>query len=234
MDYSDITTVIPTLNEGRSLKVLIPLLLGRYPGIRVLVVDDGSTDGTKRVVSGFASRGSQVAFLDRKAKGLKKGLTGSMADGLMASRTKYVVFMDGDLQHPVEVLGRIAAELKRGNEIVVATRHKFMNRILYRRVISDVSTALGLAVLGAQGSKTSRDIFSGYFGLRRDFAAGKLKENRQRFVGEGYKFLFDLLKSTKRGEASLAEVSYLFKTRKYGSSKASLKQGIALAKSFLS
>ena len=57
--------------------------------------------------------------------------------------------------------------------------------------------------------------------------------NRKRFVGYGYKFLFDLLKSTSLSEVRKAEIPYTFKARRYGLSKATFKQGVALLMSFV-
>ena len=234
LNYSQFSVVIPTLNEGKSIKVLISILLRSYPKIHITVVDDGSVDNTKTIVLGFAAKNSRISFIDRHSKGLTKGLTGSMIDGLRASNTKYVIFMDGDLQHPITVVGKIATQLGLGNEIVIATRKEFFNKILYRQIISSLFLKVGNVTLAIQRATKSSDAFSGFFGVKREFAMHQLERNKHRFVPEGYKFLFDLLKSTPKGVVKTSEISYLFRTRKYGSSKASLKQGVALIKSFLS
>lgn len=234
MGYSDFTLVIPTFNEEGTIGTLIRKVLAGYRGIKITVVDDGSTDSTKAIVEGLSlrNRGS-VRFYDRKKLGRERGLANSMIDGLFGSRTKYVIFMDGDMQHPVHALAGIMSGLRKGGKIVVASRQKIYNPILYRHVISTVLTLMGTAILKAGGRATSSDIFSGYFGLEGGYARRKVKRNRGRFVGEGYKFLFDLLKSTPEGEVEIREVPYTFKARRHGSSKATLRQGVALIKSFV-
>jgi dolichol-phosphate mannosyltransferase len=234
MGYSDFTLVIPTFNEEGTIGMLIHKVLAEYRGIKITVVDDGSTDSTKAIVEGLSLRnGSSVRFYDRKKLGRERGLANSMIDGLLISKTKYVIFMDGDMQHPVHALARIMSDLRDGSRIVVASRQKTYNPILYRHVISTVLTLMGTAILKAGGRATSSDIFSGYFGLETAYARRKVAQNRRRFVGEGYKFLFDLLKSTSAGEVDIREVPYTLRARKHGSSKATLRQGMALIKSFV-
>jgi dolichol-phosphate mannosyltransferase len=235
MEYADFTLVIPTLNEEGTIGVLIGRVLSQYQGVKIIVVDDGSADRTKSIVERLARRNrGRVRFYDRRELGRTRGLANSMIDGLLLSRTKYVVFMDGDMQHPTHVLPKIMSNLKGGGKIVVATRQKVYNPIPYRHAISAVLTAVGTAVLKANGRATSSDIFSGYFGLEATYARRKVKESRRRFVGEGYKFLFDLLKSTPADEVRVTEVPYTFRARRHGSSKATLKQGVALLRSFAS
>ncbi len=232
MQYKDITVVIPTINEEGSIGTLIKRLLTLYNGIRIAVIDDGSSDGTLQIAKAFSRKEENVHVYDRKALGLKKGLEYSMIDGMRFSKTRYVVFIDGDLQHPPEGIKRIAAELSKGSSIAIAVRAYGYNTLLHRTIISSVLSAIGIMVLRMQGSATSRDIFSGYFGVEKSYAEKILKHNKKRFVGEGYKFLFDLLKCIPTGETTMAEIPYRFKERQFGSSKAAVSQGIALLRSY--
>ncbi len=232
--YGDITVIIPTINEEGTIGLLVRRLLSMYPQIKVIVVDDGSTDGTKQKIATLASKSRGVSLYDRKALELPKGLAYSMMDGVRIARTKYVVFMDGDLQHPPKVVGSIVRRLRDGYPISIAVRAKTYNPVLYRAIISSVLSVIGRSVLWAEGKASSRDIFSGYFGVDAAYARGVMKRDRKRFVGEGYKFLFDLLKCVPKGDARIAEVPYLFVVRRFGSSKADVKAVIELMKSYLS
>jgi dolichol-phosphate mannosyltransferase len=232
--YEDITVVIPTLNEQKTIGKLITRLLVLYNGANILVVDDGSTDDTQKIVLRFAKAGKHVRLLDRHRSGKPPGLTYSMIDGLMHSSTKYTMFIDGDLQHPPEIIKSIVESLRSGDTIAIAVRGRNYNPILYRRIISMMSIAFGNAILYISGKASSSDIMSGYFGIETEYAVKTVKENRHRFIGDGYKFLFDILKCTSRSSARISEVQYRFKERMYGSSKASMRQGIALLQSYFS
>lgn len=230
MDYKDFTVVLPTLNEAGTIGTLIRYLRSHYKGISVTVADDGSTDGTKRIAESFG----RVKFLDRKKMHLQKGLAASVIDGINGSRTRFVIVMDADLQHPPKEIARIAAQLAAGCDLSVASRASAVGWELDRKIISKLLIYLGYFVLLAQGSTTCGDIFSGYFGLRRDLFVKTYAGNRERFVVDGYKILFDFIKCIRRGSIKVGDVPFDFQIRKMGKSKAGMKQGFAVLHSFFS
>ena len=233
MPYNDTTLVIPTLNEKETLPILIKKVLGSYDGINILVVDDGSKDGTLESMKKFTSN-RRVNVLDRKKLGKKPGLTASILDGIMKSSTRYVIVMDADLQHPAKKISKIHDDLAKGYKLVVAVREQVMDWPLYRKIISRSLSGIGYVILFANGKKVTADIFSGFFGIDRKTAASIISREKVRFVGEGYKFLFDLLKSIDtKDEIAISEVKYSFGNRKFGESKAGAKQVMALFKSYV-
>ncbi len=233
MGYEDVTVVLPTLNEEENIGRIIRILQSSYEGIRVMVSDDGSKDKTRAIVMGISKRDRNVALLDR-SKERVKGLTASAVDGIKRSKTKYVVVMDADLQHPPEKIRDIVARLRKKYLVVVATRKSVKDWEMYRKVVSKFLITIGYAVLVARGKETCSDIFSGYFGVDRKFFVDIERKNRGSFVGEGYKILFDLLKCIDKDSVDVAEVGYVFNSREAGESKAGTKQVIALLKSFSS
>jgi dolichol-phosphate mannosyltransferase len=232
--YEDTTIILPTINEGSNIKKMITILLKKYPGIRILVVDDGSTDSTREDVKRIARAHKNVRLFDRKARGLQKGLTNSVIDGMKFANTRFAIAMDADFQHPIDKIGQVKRELDRGNKLVVAVRASVPGWELYRKIISKFFIYFGYIILEIGGKARCRDIFSGYFGVERKFFLNILSKNRRRFMGEGYKVLFDFLKCIDRGSIEIREVPYVFHVRMAGTSKASLKQGVALFKSFFS
>ncbi|MGC8710153.1 MAG: glycosyltransferase [Candidatus Micrarchaeia archaeon] len=231
MDYKDITVVLPTLNEKKTIGKLISAILNRYKGINIIVVDDSSTDGTIAVVNGIMSRDKHVRLLERKGK--KAGLTAAIIDGIMMCRTRYVIVMDADMQHPYQEIINIKKKFEQGYELVVAVRESVKNWEFYRKLISRSLIYLGYTVLLANGKARCSDIFSGYFGIKRDLFEKVFEANRGRFVMEGYKVLFDTLKCIDHKSVRIGEVPYHFHIREYGESKAGVKVGIALFKSFV-
>jgi len=230
--FEEITVVLPTLNEKETIGKLINTILKNYPKIKIIVADDNSTDGTINIVKRISSKERNVRLLERK--GRKKGLTASVIDGIYASKTKYVIVMDADMQHPFEVIKEIKKKFDEGYNLVVATRASVKNWALHRKIISRLLIYIGYLVLYLEGSARCEDIFSGYFGIKKELFENVYKANKKRFVGEGYKILFDFLKCIKSKDARIAEVPYIFHVRGGGSSKAGLKHGIALFKSFFS
>jgi dolichol-phosphate mannosyltransferase len=233
-DYKEFTIVIPTLNEKLTIREVIRYVTRNYPGVSVLVMDDGSTDGTKSTVRELSKIDRRVRLIDRKALGASKGLTASVVDGIVRSGTKYVIVMDADMQHSPGKIEDIAKELTNGNDLAVANRAKITDWAPYRKIISRVFMYCGKIILFIRAKETCVDIFSGFFGIRRDLFVSVYEKNKHRFVGEGYKVLFDFLKCVDRGTLKIKNVPFVFRIREFGKSKAGYKQGMALVKSFLS
>lgn len=232
-DYSEFTVVLPTLNEEKTIGEMLRRTLRSYDGCSIIVVDDGSDDLTSDIVKGFVKQNRRVKLFDRSIVGLERGLTASVVYGIVKSRTKYVIVIDADLQHPPEKIKDIAGKLSSGYDLAVANRAKVTDWAVYRKIISRAFMYAGKIILFAEAKETCVDIFSGFFGMKRDVFLSVYRKNRHRFVGEGYKVLFDFLKCIDRGTLRIGNVPFVFNTRRFGSSKASIGQGMALLKSFV-
>jgi dolichol-phosphate mannosyltransferase len=210
--FDDTTVIIPTLNEALNIGRLVKLLRKLYPGIRIIVADDGSRDDTLKI-----ARSAGAAVVDRKAE-KTKGITASVVDAAKAAKTEFFVVIDADFQHPPEKIKDIIAKLREGNKVVVAVREKIDSKwSMSRKFISKSATMLGrLKLLGRKFSGT--DIMSGFFGCNREYFLEVYGKNQKRFVHEGFKVLFDLLKCMPK-DAPVGEVGYYFGTRSHGNSK---------------
>ncbi len=232
--YDDLTLILPTLNEVDTAPLIIKSAIRRFPGISITVVDDGSRDGTVDAVKKVSRHNGSIAIIRRDRKGLPKGLTASIIDGIAASRTRYVAVMDADMQHPIGKLYDVERWLSDGYQLVVCSRSSVRGWPLDRKIISKLLSSLGYLVLIVRGKKRCADIFSGYFGIDKKAVYGIIAKNRGRFVDNGYKFLFDLLKCIDSGgEVKIRDVPYEFGNRKFGASKAGAVQVVALLRAFL-
>ncbi|MEK6954509.1 MAG: glycosyltransferase [Candidatus Micrarchaeota archaeon] len=217
VNYQDTTVIVPTLNERKNIGILVRRLFFLYPKIRVLVVDDGSRDGTIESVKSLARRNPNLRLLDR-TQAMIHGLTASVIDGLLACTTRFSTVMDGDMQHPPEKVGEIVGLLRGNAEIVVGVRKgEIKGWALHRRLISNAATLLGKLRLLFSG-KDAADVLSGFFGIRSALAKKIIEKGRGRFEERGYKVLFDILKQVS-SETKLSEVGYRFGMRQGGSSK---------------
>ena len=63
-NFSDVTVIIPTLNEQRTIPELLSLLTEFYPGLNVIISDDGSKDGTQQIIKEFSLKNSNIQLLD--------------------------------------------------------------------------------------------------------------------------------------------------------------------------
>ncbi|MBI2663982.1 glycosyltransferase [Candidatus Woesearchaeota archaeon] len=217
MNYADTTVIIPTLNEAKSVGELIKIIKSSYKGITIIVADDGSGDGTKEIV-----RKLDAKLLDRTNASVH-GLTASVVDAAKTAETRFIIVIDGDLQHPPEKIREIAAMLREGNDVVIGTRAKVAGKWpLQRKIMSAAATGLARIRL----MRNIKDPMSGYFGIKAEL----FKEKR--FEEKGYKVLFDLLKQLPN--ARIANVYYTFGERAAGKSKIGGKQIISFLKAIFS
>jgi len=207
----EVSIVLATLNERANLPVLVESIHSQtLPTHEIVVVDDGSTDGTRELLSLLSLRDSSVRpiFNDRP-----QTLTPAQCQGIAATRGEFVVIMDSDLQHPPRAIPDLVRKLEQGNDLVVATRYgvgaSVGSRAYNRAIISRCAEIL--AKLLVPGARRTSDPISGFFAFRRDAYRPVNPKYR------GYKLVLFLLSEcrTKR----VAEVSYHFCSRTNGSSK---------------
>lgn len=234
MDYSKVTVIIPTLNEEKHIAKLVGLIERFYPGVNVIISDDGSKDKTQEIVKRLHLRNPKITLLDRSDKKVH-GLAASVVDGAKIAKTKHIVVMDGDLQHPPEKIANIVKELKTFDVVVGTRTGGFLPDkmtiyeipvCLYRFAMSRIAKALASFRLLLNGIKC-KDPMSGFFGVKTKIIKNMDESN---FELEGYKVLFDLIKHLSYG-AKLGKAYYIFGIRKGGDSKMGIKHMIIFFRS---
>src|SRR5512140_1168333 len=145
----DLSVIVPTRNESGNIDVLLTRIENAFGGssnlgarLEVIFVDD-STDNTPQTVEEAIARfpDLHVRLIHRPPEKRSDGLGGAVTTGLAAARSEYACVMDGDLQHPPEMvplLLRTARE--RQADLVVATRRSVKSEVtglnLARNMIS--------------------------------------------------------------------------------------------------
>jgi glycosyltransferase involved in cell wall biosynthesis len=118
-----LTVVIPILNEGRSIVALetrlTPALDGTGRSWNVLFVDDGSTDATLSVIRSLHDRDPRYGAISL-SRNFGKEI--AVAAGLRNATGDGVILMDGDLQHPPEIIGQFVEEWDKGTDVVYGRR----------------------------------------------------------------------------------------------------------------
>lgn len=111
---SEVTVVIPAKNEAASIGIVLRELEETLPGIRVIVVDDGSTDETGRIAKGLGAIVIENPY--------SKGNGAAVKSGVSEVTTPYIVLMDADGQHEPRKVRLLLDELGRGADLVVGSR----------------------------------------------------------------------------------------------------------------
>lgn len=223
------TVIIPTLNERGNVGRLIKRLLRLYKGIKIIVVDDDSVDGTKSEVKRISRYNHNVLFLAKPNNSIK-GITSSILYGLKKTKTERIVVMDADLQHPTNKVSKIYEGLNR-YMIVVGVRTSVKGWGIYRKVVSIVISKFVVIIFKIKGYKTSKDLMSGFFGIRTKDFKKLVSQHRKRYVMEGYKVFLDTLKLIDKN-TPLLEIPYkTFHKRKRGISKTNARVIINIIRS---
>jgi dolichol-phosphate mannosyltransferase len=218
-----LSLVIPTYKERDNIKnvvrILSQLLDECIPGdYELIVVDDDSPDRTWEVAESLTREYRQLRVMRRQNE---RGLSSAVIRGWQAARGSVLGVIDGDLQHPPEVLTQLLRAIQKGTDMAVASRHVDGGGVsswsFVRRFLSRGAQLLGLIILPDVLSRVS-DPMSGYFMVRRNSIAGVTLNP------VGYKILLEVIGRGKIGE--IAEVGYVFSERVQGESKVTSKQYI--------
>ncbi len=152
--------VIPAYNEARHLPVLLRRIQKVHPLNQVLVVDDGSEDGTAEVARRAGARVLQNPRNRGKGFSLYQGFQEALQQGYDA-----VITLDADLQHPPESIPAFVAKAREGYHVVVGSRFHDMRGMPLDRYLTNKTTTLVLSLLAGQRLE---DTQSGYRLIRRE------------------------------------------------------------------
>jgi dolichol-phosphate mannosyltransferase len=211
----DVLIVIPTYNERANLRELVEGIRTHAPEADVLVVDDGSPDGTSAFAKELGATLGRVDVLDRPGRG---GIGGAYRDGFrvgMQRGYRRFVSMDADLSHGPEYLPALIAATTDA-DLAVGSRYlqgvSVVNWTLTRLALSVGANAYARAVTGMP----VRDCTSGFQCFRREvLEAIGVDHLRLR----DYAFLIEFKYRAFRHGFRLTEVPIIFVERREGESK---------------
>ena len=207
--------VIPTFNERENLPILVSQLM-QLPGVRVLVVDDGSPDGTGDVADSLATQfQGRVDVLHRTGRG---GLGSAYIEGMqraLLSGADLVAQMDADLSHDVNYLPQLIAATEHA-DLAIGSRYVpgggVSNWPIHRRLLSRFANVYVRVVTGLR----IEDATAGYRCWRR---ATLLAVPLTNLASSGYSFQVEMAWETVQRGMHVVEVPIVFVERAKGRSK---------------
>jgi dolichol-phosphate mannosyltransferase len=218
MDGS-VWVILPTYEEVANLAAVVGGVRAAVAEARVLVVDDGSRDGTAELADELAAADPLVRVLHRPGKaGLGRAYTAGF-DAALAEGAELVIEMDADLSHDPADLPRLIAAAGEA-DLVLGSRYApgggIENWGLERHVLSRAGCSYARRVLGVE----VRDLTGGF----KCFRAAALKAIDYASAGaEGYVFQVELTWRVLRAGLTVAEVPIRFRERRLGRSKMSAR-----------
>lgn len=210
--------IIPTYNERDNLPGLVPLVLEQDDRLDVLIIDDGSPDGTGAVADEMAAGNGRVHVIHRAGKlGLGTAYLAGFRWGLDRGYA-WLLQMDADFSHDPAHLPQFMEALER-YELVLGSRYlegrvTVVNWPIARLLLSYFANVYARLVTGVP----LWDATGGFKAFRREVLEAL---HLDRVESEGYSFQIEMsLRSWKRG-FSIGEIPIVFVDRTTGESKMS-------------
>ncbi|QGG95564.1 polyprenol monophosphomannose synthase [Actinomarinicola tropica] len=210
--------VLPTYQEAENIEEVLGRVRRAVPDADVLVVDDGSPDGTADLAEAVGARLGGVSVLRRPGKaGLGSAYRAGFAVGLREGY-EALVEMDSDLSHDPDALPQLLAALDGGADLVIGSRYvpggAIPNWATHRLLLSRWGNRYAATVLGLP----VRDATAGF----RAYRATMLARIPLRGVrADGYAFQIEMAYAVARRGGTIVEVPIAFTDRVRGTSKMS-------------
>ena len=211
--------IIPTYNERENLPLIVGRVQNACPDVHILIVDDGSPDGTGELANELALRDpDRVHVMHRTTKdGLGAAYLAGFAWGL-GRQYSVLVEMDADGSHAPEQLHRLLEAIDEGADLVIGSRYvpggNIRNWPRRRYALSKTANTYARVLLGVD----IHDITAGYRAYRREVLE---KIELSAVDSKGYCFQIELTWLTITNGFVVAEVPITFSERELGQSKMS-------------
>jgi dolichol-phosphate mannosyltransferase len=212
--------IVPTYNERENVGPITDAILETVPEAHILIVDDGSPDGTGDLADEMAGRNPAIAVLHRQAKqGLGRAYVAAFRE-LIGRNADIVVQIDADFSHPVRYLPSLLEPLRTGKaDLVLGSRYVKGGHIPRWNILRRLVSRGGSVFAGVVLLLPFRDLTGGY----KAWSASALKEiDLDRLHAGGYAFQIETTFRARQGGASIVEVPITFEERRAGQSKMSM------------
>ena len=153
---ASISVILPARNESEGLRRTLPGIRAALPEAEIIVVDDGSTDGTARVASAAGARVLSTPYGMGNGAAIKRGARAAAGD--------IFVFMDADGQHAAEYIAALLEKLDEGYDMVVGARDRSGQANVHRGLANAFYNRLASWMTGHK----VLDLTSGFRAVRAD------------------------------------------------------------------
>jgi len=218
-----VSVIVPTRNEAGNVEMLLTYLKNAFgdTSLEVIFVDD-STDETPQVVQAAVKHfpALNVRLIHRQPEQRTGGLGGAVVAGLNAAKAEYACVMDGDLQHPPELVPvLLKTAIEKQADIVVATRRSENSQVTGLSTTRDlISKGLDMIarIFFSRQLRGVSDPLTGFFLVRVKAL------DLEALHPKGFKILMEIL--VRNPDLRKAEVPFHFGQRFAGESKASIAE----------
>ncbi len=212
----NVSIIVPTYNERETILSFLEKVTNQISknnfNAEIIVVDDGSPDGTAEIINNFSKTHTNITLLNRREK---RGLASACIYGFNHTESPIIGVMDSDFSHAPDALPYLLNPLLYNLcDITVGSRYisggRILNWPLRRHITSRTACYLGSLLT------TIKDVTSGYFFFKREVIRGRALDP------VGFKICLEIL--VKGDYQTILEVPYTFSDRVTGKSKMGIKE----------
>jgi glycosyltransferase involved in cell wall biosynthesis len=213
------TVIVPTYNEKENIEALVTQLLGLPTGVRVMVVDDASPDGTGAIVDRLAEEhAGRVAVIHRAGKlGLGTAYIAGFKQAL-ATGAALILTMDADFSHNPSYIPAMVEKIEQDYDLVIGSRYVrgggTVGCTLDRKLLSWGANAFARTMLGLQAHDTTAGFRCYRRAVLESIPLDEIKAS-------GYSFLIEMIYRVQQKGWRVGEVPIIFENRRLGTSKIS-------------
>lgn len=218
---ADSIVIIPTYNEKENIEAIIRKVFSLSDDFHVLIVDDGSPDGTANIVKSLIPEFEGKLYIEER-KG-KLGLGTAYIHGFKWSLARdyaFIIEMDADFSHNPEDLPRLRDACSLGADVAVGSRYikgvNVVNWPMSRVLMSYFASAYVRLITGM----TVQDTTAGFVCYKREVLQ-RIRLDKIRFVG--YAFQIEMKFTAIMHGFKLVEIPIIFTDRTAGTSKMSTR-----------
>jgi len=217
---SDSLVVIPTFNESHNIGKLIEILMSLEESVHLLVIDDGSPDGTADIVKNYSDTyNGRIFLIEREGK---LGLGTAYVEGFryaLKNDYQYICEMDADFSHNPEDIPRLIEAVKNGDaDVAIGSRYSngisIVNWPLSRLILSYGANVYARWITGLPIKDTTAGFKCIHRNVLEAIDLNKIRSN-------GYAFQIEIHFRAWKAGFKLREISIIFREREEGVSKMS-------------
>ena len=216
--------IFPTYNERDNVKILVPNTIDVFKefDIEIIIVDDGSIDGTREEIEKLQKIHQNIVLIKRNKL---DGIGSALIAGYNMARGKYIISCDSDLSFPLEDVKMIAKtlltdnyDLVQGSRYIKGALYEAPNfKIFEKKLISKIGNIFLRVLTGIP----IHDFSVNCRGIKRDSWEKLFLQSKNNFM------LFEMVWRSDKMGFSITEVPVRFFDRRFGSSKLRLEKEAA-------
>lgn len=209
--------IIPTFNERENIVAIIETVLNQPTTFHILVVDDGSPDGTAKLVKTLQVQYPDQLFMIERTG--KLGLGTAYITGFkwaIEHSYDYIIEMDADFSHPPEKLNDLVAQAQEGSDVVIGSRYVKGGSVKnwpFRRILISYGASLYTRLITWMPVK---DCTAGFVLYKRKVLE-TIPLDKVRFIG--YAFQIEMKYLSWKNKFTIHEIPICFIDREKGQSK---------------